>query len=175
MFLIPTNELTLSDIRAYRAQAKAALIERAKLKGIVTQDSELVIRDGIPGIDITVVPATQFWLTGALVAATLYTYVNAALAVNRLAAFYKVCVEQAAPASTAQIYFQRGPTGATTIGVIEVEPLYTKMETEGYLSEPVIYDNAETMFIRIFPRLASAGERVSFGVFVAEPVGNLVS
>ncbi len=175
MFLIPTSELTLTDIRGYRAQAKGALIDRAIKLGLVTNPKELVIRDGLPGIDFTLVSGFGYWLSGPLVISTMYIYVNGALAVNRVCCFYKVGVESAAP-STARIYFQRGVAGATTIGIVEVEPLYTKLETEGYMSEVAVYDKAENIFIQLFPRLTVAGgERVILSAFVGEPVGNLIS
>lgn len=174
MFLVPTAELTLSDIKVYRAQAKEALIKRAQQLGLVTSAEELVIRDFLPNTDVATIPAVNWWITGALVANTLYIYVNALVPPNNLIAFYKVCIESTNPA-VARILFQRGTNGATTIGILEVEPLYTKEETEGYLSEPAVYDKSERVYIQILPRAASAGERVIFGAFIAEPVGNTVS
>jgi hypothetical protein len=171
--IIPSGDLSIEDRRRFREDALTSLQHRAiNVKRIGNNPDEIVIRDIIPDTDLGL--GQRWWITAALVAGVVSNYINAALAAFRAVVFYGVNVESAAPACS-HIYFRSGPAGATTRGLANLECLYTPMESDGYLSKAVLYDPQETVFIQLWPRIASAGERVILRGAVAEPLGEAIS
>lgn len=172
--IIPSNELSLEERRRHRTDALAAVEHRAiNVKRIGAGPEEIVLRDIIPDIDLGL--ANRWFRTGALVAATINTYVNVALAVQRCLVIYGVSVESPT-LDCSFIYFRSGPAGATTRGIANLEYLNVRLETMGYLSKCVLWDPQETVFIQLWPRLTNAlGDRVILHGAIAEPVGETVS
>jgi hypothetical protein len=171
--IVPSNELGVEERRAMRENALHALNDRAiNVKRIGGNQNEIAIRDIIPDTDFAL--ANRWWITGAIVAGAVTTYINAAIAAMRMVVFYGVSVESAAPACS-MIYFRSGPAGATTRAIGNLEVLYSKLETDGYLSRAVIYDPQETAFVQVWGRVASAGERIILRGAIAEPVGESIS
>jgi len=190
-YAIPTNELTLTDIRLYKEKAIEAGIERAIALRLARVREELVVREANPDPDFSVPGAvgwvTNYYVTRGGVGAGAWTDVfsAAALAVptldrTKLAVFYKIAdhaVFGAVPVVTA-VRFSVGPTGATTKASFFTQAFTdNKLESEVYLSEPVIYDPDDTLFIEFYGRANTnaAGEELSFGAFIIERTGMTVS
>jgi len=174
-YIIPTEEITLTDRKKFVNDAVEAGINRALKLAIANSREELVVREGLPLVDFALAIAREEWLSAALVVATMSIYVNTALNANQVAVFYKVGIEEATPA-VSQVWFQRGAGGRTTLGLFHIECLYHKLHSDGFLSEPMVYDRNETVFIQLYPRrTAAGGNRVYLGNLVIEPVGGVVS
>lgn len=161
-YFIPTDELTLTDIKTFKENTIAAGVERAVFKAIGANEQELAIRDIRPLIDFPVTWAGQVdrWLLpatpAAIAAGTMSVWINEALPVGRVLAIYGVAVESAAPECSVML-FRGGPAGqGRTAAVIELEKIYTKENTDGFLAEPVTYDPQETVYIQVYNRLAIA-------------------
>ncbi len=182
-YAIPVNELTLTDIKNYKQAAIDAGVARAVKLGIASSAAELVAREALPFTDLGTAATgwtTEYYRTGAVAAAT-WTLVGNSLAaatlpVGRIAVFYKIADADANPQITA-VRFMVGATGATTKGVFNIQlPLDNKLETDMYLSEPVVYDQQDILFIQCYARAAIAvAEELSFGCFIVERLGGTVS
>lgn len=178
-YAIPTNELTLTDIKAYKNAAIEAGIQRAMVKLGLTRGEE-VVREALPGIDFpgAYTGLVQNYITGALAAG--WNFVGnlgaaAVLPVGMVAVFYKIADWAAAPNITA-VAFRVGGTGASQKAIFNIQvPLNTKLESEVYLSEPVVYDPQDVLFIQCYAIAAGPAENLGFGCFIIEKVGPNVS
>lgn len=179
-YAIPTNELTLTDIKAFKGMAIEAGIARALALGVARSREELVVREAHPGVDfIAAYGATiENYITGVLVAGWQLcgaTGVAALLPVGEVAVFYKIYDWQAAPDVTA-VRFRVGGTGATTKASFMIQgPIMVKLEPEVWLSEPVVYDPQDTLFIQCYAVAGGATEDLGFGCFIVERVGATIS
>ena len=179
-YAIPTNELTLTDIKGFKFAAVEAGIARALALGVARSREELVVREAHPGIDfILAYGATiENYITGILVAGWQLcgaTGVAAVLPVGEVAVFYKIADWQALTDVTA-VRFRVGATGATTKASFVIEPfINVKLEPEVWLSEPVVYDPQDTLFIECYAVVGGATEDLGFGCFIVERVGATIS
>jgi len=178
-FIIPTEELTLTDMKGFKASAIEAGIARAIAKTLIKNRDEAVVREAQPAADFGC--ATDAWLTTPLaVVNTQYSVFPAAagnplLGPTRIAVFYKVGVNTA-PNPVTLLSFREGAGAGTTYAVLNTEVLDTKMETDGYFTEPVVYDNQRVLNIVVTARVATlVAARVILGCFIIEPRGGVVS
>ena len=188
-YAIPTNELTLTDIKLYKEKAIEAGIERAIALRLARVREELVVREANPDPDFSVPGAvgwaTNYYVTIGAAGAGAWTLVyptavSPTLDRTKVAIFYKVAdhaVFGAIPVITG-VRFSVGPTGATTRASFFTQAFTdNKLESEVYLSEPVVYDPDDTVFIEFYGRANTnaAGEELSFGCFIVERTGMTVS
>ncbi len=187
-YAIPTNEITLTDIKQYKTMALAAGIARAKAKGIAASDEEMVWREALPATDLGAVVlagsgyALEYYRTPAAVGAGAWAsaYGLAAaldpfLPVGRVAVFYKVYDASANPMTTAVRFLLMA---ATTKANFFIQNLIDcKLEPEAWFSEPVVYDPQDQLNIDFYGRAATpaGGEELGFGCLIIERVGGVVS
>jgi hypothetical protein len=181
-YAIGGNEVSLADRKTFLSTAIENGIARAMSKLGVGR-GELVVREAHPGTDfaaaygagveyyVTTAPAAAGWLAVGSVGAAVF----AVLPVGAMAVFYKIYDAAGIPLCTA-VRFRVGGTGATTKASFFIQGIIdTKMEPEVWLSEPVIYDPFDTLFIQWYARALGAAEELSFGCFIIEKVGATVS
>lgn len=180
---IPEQQLSPASKEMFVKRCRAAALKRAKALGLVSQMNELTFRELAPGTDLSN-PAGTGWtnetyITGAAVINT-WTSVFDTAAVptvpqRAIIVFYKITNEDPNPAAAA-VRFRLGPTGATTLGWFPIEQINIAWTPEIWLSDPIVYGPNERPFIEFYPRAAVAvGERLGFGAFIAEPLGEAVS
>jgi len=187
-YVIPTNELTLTDIKVFKTRAIDAGIARALALGIARSASELVVRHAFPRADLgtaatgwtteeyqsMAIPAANAWCSafgvGALPASAHQ------LARTQVAVFYKFADTETAPVVTA-FRFRVGTTGATTKAAFYLQlETESKLEPDVYLSEPVVYDPEDWLYIEIYPTGNIGGqESIPFGCFIIERTGGTIS
>lgn len=178
-YVVPTNELSLADRKVFLETAKSDGIERAVDK-LGVRATELVIREAHPLTDFPGAWLTELYQSPAIAAIGWGWAGDGAavgiLPVGRVAVFYKIADADANPAFTA-VRFRLGPTGATTLASLFFQlPIDNKMETDCFISEPVIYDPQDNVFIQAYSRIAvHAAEELSFGCFIVEKLGQVVS
>ena len=182
-YVVPTNELTLGDIKAYKNGAILAGIARALALGLARDEKELVVRQALPATDFGA-PAgyvLEEYRNQAMAAGvwTLLFDGGAApvLANNRLAVFYKFANYSVAPTMPA-IRFRIGPTGASTKATFHMQlDTGSKIEPDVYFTEPVIYDPQDTLFIEGYSTvgIGALGEAFAFGCFIVERLGAVIS
>lgn len=187
-YVVPTNELTLSDIKQFKAAAIQAGIARALALGLARSDQELVVRHALPFTDfgngavgwtieqyrnpaIAAVGWGSIFDAGALPA-------NApTLANTKVAVFYKFADYDTAPTITG-VRFRIGGTGATTKATF-FQQLETgcKLEPDVYFSEPVVYDPQDVVYIEAYYSLVvgALGENFAFGCYIVERLGANIS
>ena len=187
-YLIPTNELTLTDIKAFRAMAVEAVITRALALGIARGREELVVRAALPFTDFGngAVGWTLEQYSGPVIAAAGWGSVfNAGalpanaptLANTKVAVFYKFA-DYSVAATITGFRFRVGGTGATTKAtyIMQLET-GSKLEPDCYLTEPVIYDPQDILYIEAYyaAAVAAGAEQFAFGAFVCERLGANIS
>ena len=188
-YAIPTNELTLGDIKAYKEKCLGAGVTRAKAKGIAAVDEELVWREMLPAFDLGALVLVgsgwnlNYYVTAPAVGAGAWAAVwgvgagliDPLLPVGRVAVFYKVYDAAADPQATAVRFLL---AAATTKANLFIQCLLdNKLEPEAWFSEPVVYDPQDTVNIDFYARAATAvgGEELGFGCFTIERVGAVIS
>ncbi|MDD4986974.1 MAG: hypothetical protein PHQ43_14595 [Dehalococcoidales bacterium] len=205
-YIVPTGSMTLTDQKAYRQAAVAAGIERAADKGIGNIRDEIpgvnvndrqarvnailkyLETDNIPpSIDVREFQpildagtALDQWNTAALaVVGTAYSCFQAiaapVMAANRLAVFYKVGIETV-PLPVSRLIFRSGGAAGNIIGEFDLEQLVNRLETDGYLSEPVVIDPTGTFAAQVLCRIATGVlARVQLGGLIFEPAGSTIA
>lgn len=124
--------------------------------------------------------ALDQWNTAALAAVgTAYSCFQAVaaptLAANRLAVFYKIGIETV-PLPVSRVIFRSGGATGNIIGEFDLEQLVNRLETDGYLSEPVIIDPTGTFAVQVLCRIATAAlARVQLGALIFEPAGTTIA
>jgi len=181
-YLIPTEEITLTDRKDFRNRAIEAGIRRAIALKVIGDRTQAEVREADPVTDFgcgvggwqtmpLLVVGNQYSVFATAVPAAL----TPQLAVNRLAIFYKVGVETA-PTPVQILQFREGVAAGSTYGWFDLEGLATKLEPEGYLSEPMVYDPQRVLNIVVVARIATLAQaRVRLGCFIIEPKGPVVS
>lgn len=187
-YAIPTDELSLTDIKGFKSRCLDAGIVRAKAKGIAAVDEELVWREMLPAFDLGAGVlagsgwALEYYVTPAAVGAgawaSLYglgAAIDPLLPVGRVAVFYKVYDPMAAPVVTAVRFLL---AAATTKANLFIQCLLdNKLQPEAWFSEPVVYDPQDVVNIDFYGRVNTpvGGEELGFGCFIIERVGAVVS
>lgn len=179
-YAIPTNELTLTDIKTFRGAAIEAGILRALSLGVARTREELVAREALPLTDFPGAWLTEYYISPAI-AAVAWGWAGSGgavgvLPVGEVAVFYKCADADANPAFTA-VRFRVGATGASTKASFTIQLMIdNKLESDVYFSEPIVYDPQDNVFIQAYSRIAAhAAEELSFGCFIIEKLGPTIS
>lgn len=174
--VIAEKDVTIAERNAFRVDAQNSVLERAMSKRIISNNAEAVVRSVRPDDDLNAgAVAYEQWLTAALVASTIYTYVNAALAADRAIVFYGISIPEPNPAIS-EVRFRLGPAGASQLFTANIQHIYAGEETSGYFSKVSGYDPLDTMFIQLMPFLTDAGGQiVILRGYVAERSGATIS
>jgi hypothetical protein len=184
-YAIPTNELTLTDIKGFKTAAVEAGISRALSLGLARTRDELIVRSMLPATDFgaAVGWALEQYSAAAVLAAGWASMFNAGapvyptLANTKVCVFYKFADYTAAPVLSG-VRFRVGGTGATTKAAFMLQlEIGAKLEPDVYFSEPVIYDPQDVAFIEGYwtgPQ-AVGTELFAFNAFVIERAGANVS
>ena len=187
-YVVPTNELTLSDIRTFKQSAIQAGIDRALALGLARTKDELVVRTGLPNTDFgagAVGWTLENYSGPAIVATGWGSVFNAGalpanapvLANSKIAVFYKFANWSAAPTITG-IRFRIGGTGATTKAMYYLQlETGAKLEPDVYFSEPVVYDPQDVVYIEAYynAAVAAGAEQFAFGCYLIERLGANIS
>jgi hypothetical protein len=187
-YVVPTNELTLSDIRQFKTDGIKAGITRALALGLARTEQELVVRTALPFTDFGngAVGWTLENYSGPIIAAAGWGSVfNAGalpanapvLANSKIAVFYKFANWSAAPTITG-IRFRIGGTGATTKAMYYLQlETGAKLEPDVYFSEPVVYDPQDVVYIEAYynAAVAAGAEQFAFGCYLIERLGANIS
>lgn len=184
-YAIGVDELSIARIEQFRGAAKAAALKKAMKLKLAGSMEELTFKEASPGTDLSQPAGTGYtneaYITGAVVVNTWTSVFDSAavptLGIRQVAVFYKI-LNMTVPAQITAVRFRLGPTGATTLGWFHIEGIILiKQTAECYLSEPVVYGPNERLFIECYSRLAipAGGERLGFGCYIAEPVGEAIS
>ncbi len=151
---------------------------------IATSEDQLLVREADNVIDFGTGPGGWLTMTLAAPVGALYSVfatavpapLTPALAVNRIAVFYKVGLDMVFPISVDQLLFREGPGAATTYAIFDLEGLATKLVSDGYLTYLPVYDPQRVMNIVVRCRIVTnAQARVRLGCFIIEPTGPVIS
>ena len=179
---IPTNELSLSDTKAFRGGAVEAGIARAIALSIGPNRNELVVFEALPLTNFgAALYTTEQYVSGVSGATGWMSSGDGAgvgtLPVGQIAVFYKAANASAVvPPLLIACRFRIGATGSSTKAVFQVQlAIENKMESDVYFSEPVVYDPQDRLFIQVYATAAGAAENFSFGCFIVSRLGPEIS
>jgi hypothetical protein len=187
-YVIPTNELTLTDIKNFKEKCLQAGLEEAMSHGLARTMNELTVREALPFTDFgagAVGWTIEQYRNPVIAAAGWGSVFDAGalpanvpqLANNKVAVFYKFTNYTVAP-SLIGLRFRLGQQGATTRAVFQAQlEIGSKLEPDVYLSEPIVYGPNDWVYIEGYYDLAVAalGEAFAFKCYIMEPVGGVVS
>ena len=194
-YIIQTDEVALANQEKYRRDAIRAGMERALGLRIATEGADpkkpyagrydnLKARsfDYVNDFAVPTVPALSAglagWLTVALaVVGTPYSIFagNTGVAFNPVVpqtqvwVFYKYCIPYAVTFPVSYLIFAAGNTGQFRKDEFDLEPAYAKLSTDGFFSEPVIYDKAENCVVTVRARIVSPAFAFVLQGWVIEP------
>ena len=189
-YTVPTNELTLTDIKNYRGAAVEAGIAEALALGVARNRDELVVREALPFTDFgagAVGWTIEQYRNPVIAAAGWGSAFNAGavpanapvLGNTKVAVFYKFADYTAAvPQNVTGVRFRVGGNGATTKASFFFQLIAgAKLEPDVYFTEPVVYDPQDTVYIEIYytGAVAALAENFAFGCYIIERVGATVS
>ncbi len=125
--------------------------------------------------DLAVGPAVDAWRTAPLAAVgTLYSCfqaINPATPANKIHVYWMISVELPLPPPVSRLQIN-SQVGGNIIGIYDLEQLYTRENTVGFLSEPVVIDPSTTYQVQVLARFATgAFANVALGAYVFEPAG----
>lgn len=186
-YIIPTEEIALSEQYRMRktaieeGKARAAKLWSMVVDNLTARDADYVT-DFIAPFSAAV--ATAGWLSMPLAAVgTWYSVfadstpaaVTPVPPQNQVWVFYKVSqLTLAGPDPVSGLQFRTG-AAANLKAHFDMEALYGKSVQDGYLSQPVTYQNPEVCTCQVEARAAIAvGCRVRLGCFIIEPLQNTV-
>lgn len=197
-YIVQTDEVALARQEEYRRDAIRAGYERAlglsiASPGAANPDLEYNGRYShlkarsfdyvndfcIPTIGAVLSAGLAGWLTAPLaVAGTPYSIFagNTGVAFvpqvpnTQVWVFYKYCIPYAVNWPVTYLVLSAGNQGQFRKDEVDLEPAYAKLSTDGFFSEPVIYDKAEFCTITVRARLISPAFAFVLQGWVIEPV-----
>jgi len=205
-YLNPSAMMSLTDQKEYRMRAVAAGIARAFSKSIGSMsDVPTVVPGGneranaakilahlkagnaVPSVDVREFQpildagtALDQWNTAALaVVGNAYSCFQAvaapALAANKIAIFYKVGVETV-PMPVSRLIFRVAAAAGNIQAEFDLEQIANQLETIGFFSEPVVFDNSQAFAAQVLCRIATGVlARVQLGGLIVEPTGQTIA
>lgn len=124
--------------------------------------------------------ALDQWNTAALaVVGTNYSVFQAVaapvLAANKLAVWYGVAIDTV-PMPVSRLTFRSGGAAGNTIAQFDLEELDTRLQLQGFFTEPVVIDPTITFAAQVMARVATGVlARVQLMGFIAEPAGQTIA
>lgn len=181
MWLIPSDQLTLTDKARLRQAAVDGGIRRAINMRVAPSEAELDVRMAQNIADFGTVGREQ-WLTANLAAIntpySVWTTLVApavgltpALANNKVAVFWGVSV-MTVPNPVSLLSFRTGVAAGTTKAVYNLEDLESQVTMEGYFSQCIPYDPQEVLNVVVTSKIATGVQaEVVLNCFIIEPKG----
>jgi hypothetical protein len=177
-YLIPADQLTLSDIKGFKQSAQAAAFARVQAKmGMAVNEQQL--RQWLNMLDAAPAPLEQ-WNTAALaVIGTPYSvFQNQAtvtLPANKLAVFWGVSIETI-PLPVSRLQFRSGAAAGNLLADYDLEPLADAQNVVGFFNQAVVMDPQFTFACNVICRIATgAVGRVKLLNYVFEPIGQTIA
>lgn len=175
-YILPIGDLSLNDRQTMRAQADSVIVRQVLDKAIVSDESQVVVRDCLPNVDLGITGARDSWIdTNASVADVEHNFFNQnPVSQQQVIAFFGVAPETT-PMVFSKLRFTLG--GGAVRGVFQLESLYSRLEPAGYFGEPIVYVRTEVATCKVTPRAAAAANSVIFPLLArtGEPIGNVIS
>jgi len=176
-WLVPWEGMTLTDQRSFKERAINAGVARLGPPpglNIVTTPDDLQVRPIRAFADFGVGTINedewQFTLVAGLNAGAITVVARPA---NQIVVFFGIDDHDTAPVATL-VYFRTAPVGGTTKMLVDLQWCRGFTYCAGMLSEPVVYDPQQNIYVDIE---AEAGhlEYIVFMGYVIEPRGQVVS
>ena len=172
-YIIPKDECTLSEQRAFKEAAMQAGILRAvdKIGGAA---DEYVAREIAPIAEAGA--AGDWWATAVLtVAGNAYSCFQAiaspTLAANKMAVFYGVAITTA-PVPVSRLRFRHAGIAGNVLAVFDLDRIANGNTVEGYFSQPVPWDPNQQITVEVVASIATGALcRVVLWNWLIEPVG----
>jgi len=167
----PLSVLGREEVLSREEKIKEHLLNVAVQRTGVPRE-RWVIRDILPATDLGL--STESWSFDYSSANAVNSVISKQLPNRKFIVFYKVSIRDPNPKAV-YIKFSTGATGAKVKDVLHLEDLYVLREPEGYLEDPIIYEEQEWVKIGIYASATKTGEKLILGGFVAELKGEVIT
>ena len=175
-FLVPWEGMTLTDIKSYKQRAMEVGVARMLELKLATTSDDLMVRLIRAQADLAVTGSTAgedqwAWTLAAGLNAGL---VNVVLAANQIVVFYGIDDFDANPVATL-FMFLTAVAGGTTKMIVDLADCRGFTYCAGMLSEPVVYDPQQRVYISVESDAVHAPEMIKLLGYVIEPRGTVIS
>ena len=177
-FIVPVDNMTLTDQKSYKARAIAIGTSRMMELKLATSVDDLLVRLIRPNADWGVgvgAAGEENWRFNLAVAGLNANAVTvAARPANEIVVIFGIDNWDANPEVTL-VTFKTAVAGGTTKMMIDMQLCRGYMNSAGFLSEPVVYDPQEPIFVDIAADAIAATQQCIFNGYIITKRGQVVS
>ena len=176
-YIVPVDNMTLTDQKSYKQKAMAAGLARMIDLKLATTMEDLLIRAIRPNADFGVgvgAAAEENWRFNLAVGANANAITVAVRPANEIIVFFGIDNWDANPEVT-MVTFKTAAAGGTTKMMVDTQLCRGYLNSAGFLSEPVVYDPQEPIFVDIAADAVAATQQCIFNGFVMTKRGQVVS
>jgi len=177
-FLVPVDSMTLTDQKSYKLSAIQAGVARMMELSLVTTMDDLLVRLIRPHADLGVgvgAAAEENWRFNLAIAGLnpgAITRINRPS--NEIVVFFGIDNWDANPEVTV-VTFRTALTGGTTKMMVDTQICRGHVNSAGFLSEPVVYDPQEDVYVDIAADVISATQQCIFNGYIITKHGQVIS
>jgi len=165
--LKPLDVLGKEEVRSLEEDVKERLLELAVSQTGIPRE-RWVIRDLLPS-DLGL--STDEWKFDYTSANAYNTVIDTTVPDRKFIVIFGIAILDPAPVATV-IKFKEA---ADIKDVIEIEDLLVKREPEGYLEEPIEYEQKDKVKIEIYATATKTGEKIVLKGYIAELKGETIT
>lgn len=173
---IAEEDLNINERQVWRTRIAKNLLAGALQQNIRNDPSKLVLRDTLPGTDLSLASSEDWLVAGAGVAGTYTTYINLQLPTTKTIVLYGVGILPTNPLAISVVQLFQGPN--TNYGSYQIEGLDLQLRPTAFFSEEIYYGKEQTMVVKVMPRtggFAANTQRLKLHALTVEPLGDIVS
>lgn len=174
-FLVPWEAMTLTDIKGYKSEAIRVGVERMLQLKLVTTPDDLTVRSFRANADLGVGTGGQDeWAIALPLLGLNVGVISQLLPANQIVVFYGIDDYDANPVATLVMFFT-AIAGGTTKMIVDLQDCRGFTYCAGMLSEPVVYDPQQLVYVSMETDVIHATEFIKFMGYIIEPRGTVVS
>lgn len=177
-YLVPVDNMTLTDQRTYKLKAIEAGVGRMMELALVTSVDDLLVRLIRPKADLGVgvgAAAEENWRFNLTIAGlNPGAITQIARPANEIVVFFGIDNWDASPEVTI-VTFRTALTGGTTKMMVDTQICRGYLNSAGFLSEPVVYDPQEDIYVDIAADAISGTQQCIFNGYIITKRGQVVS
>lgn len=176
-FLVPVDNMTLTDQKSYKSRAITVGVGRMMELKLATSMDDLSVRLIRPNADFGVgvgVAAEENWRFNLAAGLNANAITVVARPANEIVVFFGIDNWDANPEVTL-VTFKTAVVGGTTKMMVDTQICRGYLNSAGFLSEPVVYDPQEDIYVDIAADAIGATQQCIFNGYIITKRGQVVS
>ncbi len=176
-YIVPVDNMTLTDQKSYKQKAMAAGLARMIDLKLATTMDDLLVRAIRPNADFGIgvgVAAEENWRFNLAAGLNANAITVAVRPANEIIVFFGIDNWDANPEVT-MVTFKTAVAGGTTKMLVDTQICRGYLNSAGFLSEPVVYDPQEDIYVDIAADVIMATQQCDFNGYIIEKRGQVVS